>query len=432
MLFALCVLAVLGAAMLVAWRRGGKTGLRFAIFLVALCFGVSGCARPFVSQWHAFVLAAAVVVLILCLVFARSAGAPAHPTTRLFASMFVVAACGIVIPLGLAELSSVLAWKQHWIEIFEPTHLDLGPGLSPAAALVHPAGTEDWRMCHIVGDELRELDPVLFWRSVPKPPYNAQRFKGPLATVPKPAGLFRIIVYGDSNTDGPPDRVAWSEFLGREIEKRADLRGRSCEVLNAGVAGYSSYQGLMRARQELSIYAPDLILVSFGWNDLPAAIGRPDKDFSPPSALYVDTLEWLSHSKLFLYLKHLAERRAPAQLVGARVSPDDYARNMESFLELARQHGIGVAFLTRPHRSTEIEQRKEAGWRGHVPDYNDVVRTFTQRTGAPLIEVERQFEGRKSFFYDDAHFSEKGHVAMARFVLERLVSGGLLDVLRKR
>lgn len=430
MLFAVCVLAVLGAAILLARRRHGGRGLRFALFLSAVCIGLAGCARPIVTPWHAFVLVAAVLVALLA--FAGPPGTSSTALSRRLSALGLVAAFGIVIPLGAAELLTVLAWKQGWIEIFEPTHIDLGPGLSPTAALVHRPGTEDWRLCHIVGDELRELDPVLFWRSVPKPPYNAQRFKGPLAILPKPPGLFRIIAYGDSNTDGPPGRIAWSECLAREIGARADLHGRPCEVLNAGVAGYSSYQGLLRARQEVPIYSPDLILVSFGWNDLPAAIGRPDKEFEPPSAVYVEVLELLSRSKLFLYLKHVAENPAPPQLVGPRVSPEDYAKNLESFLALSRQRGIGVAFLTRPHRSTEAEQRKLPGWRGNVPDYNEVVRAFAARTGAVLVDVERRFEGNESDFYDDAHFSDQGHEAMGSFLLEHLAASGLLDALHQR
>jgi len=431
MLFALLVLAVLAAASVIAWRRHGRAGLKLALFLSAVCVGIAGCARPFVAPWHALVLILAVVVAIVALLVRPLASARVSPLARASSALGLGVAWGVVIPLGVAELATVLAWKQGWIEIFEPTRLELGPGLSPSAALVHSAGTEDWRMSHIVGDELRELDPVLFWRSIPKPPYNAQRFKGKLAEVPKPPGLFRIMVYGDSNTDGPPDRTPWPAHLAREI-KLSDWRGRPCEVLNAGVAGYSSYQGLMRARQEIDTYAPDLLLVSFGWNDLPAAIGRPDKEFRPPSAAWIVALDVLARSKLFLFLKRTTESKDSPRLVGARVSAEDYEHNLESFLELARTRGIEIAFLTRPHRLTEAEQRAVPGWRGHVPDYNDIVRAFAARTRSPLVDVERRFEGRRDDFYDESHFADSGHKAMGRFVMESLEAQGLLDALRER
>lgn len=38
-------------------------------------------------------------------------------------------------------------------------------------------------------------------------------------------------------------------------------------MLYVGVVGYSSHQGLLRFREEAGTYEPDLVLVSFGWND---------------------------------------------------------------------------------------------------------------------------------------------------------------------
>jgi hypothetical protein len=50
--------------------------------------------------------------------------------------------------------------------------------------------------------------------------------------------------------------------------------------VNAGVVGCSSYQGLMRFREEAAPYAPDVVLFSFVWNDAARAIDVPDEDFA--------------------------------------------------------------------------------------------------------------------------------------------------------
>jgi hypothetical protein len=60
----------------------------------------------------------------------------------------------------------------------------------------------------------------------------------------------------------------------------AQIAGRHVEVVNAGVVGCSSYQGLMRFREEAARYAPDVVLFSFGWNDAARAIDVPDEDFA--------------------------------------------------------------------------------------------------------------------------------------------------------
>src|SRR5262245_20847457 len=141
-------------------------------------------------------------------------------------------------------------------------------------------GTDDWRLNHITGDNLREPDPVLFWKPVTRSPYNPQRFKGPLMVVPKPREVFRILCYGDSNTDGPK-RGSWPEVLQDVLNQYPAPTGRRYEVVNAGVAGYSSHQGLLRFQQEVKIYQPDLVIVSFGWNDAAQAVGHADHEFQP-------------------------------------------------------------------------------------------------------------------------------------------------------
>ena len=59
-----------------------------------------------------------------------------------------------------------------------------------AIQTVWRTGHDDWRLATITGDENREPDPVLLWRPVTHSPFNAQRFKGPMAEIPKPAECF--------------------------------------------------------------------------------------------------------------------------------------------------------------------------------------------------------------------------------------------------
>ena len=112
-----------------------------------------------------------------------------------------------------------------------------------------PGGVEDWRLAHLTADRHRQPDPELLWRPVARAPYNRQRFKGPEIDLDKPDGVFRIFCYGDSNTDGP-DRGGWTERLGGR------LGGDRYEVINAGVTGYSSYQGRLRFARDAPRFRP--------------------------------------------------------------------------------------------------------------------------------------------------------------------------------
>ncbi|HXV78361.1 MAG TPA: SGNH/GDSL hydrolase family protein [Candidatus Binatia bacterium] len=278
-------------------------------------------------------------------------------------------------------------------------------------------GTDDWRLNHITADNLREPDPELFWKPVARAPYNAQRFKGPLMVVPKPRGVFRILCYGDSNTEGPKEG-SWPEILEEVLNRHRSPPGRRYEVVNAGVAGYSSYQGLLRFRQEVATYQPDLVIVSFGWNDVAQAVGRADHEFYP-SWLQVQLMRALFKSRLYLVLlKNIPLRNAAAIDHSlpevARVPLTQYIVNMERFVELAKQHGSAIVFLTRPHRKPAVTLSQMPSWRGKVPSYNETLRGWAKKNGFVLFDVETLFDNLgAAYFNDECHLTKEGHRTLA-------------------
>ena len=278
-------------------------------------------------------------------------------------------------------------------------------------------GTDDWRLNHITGDSLREPDPELFWKPVARSPYNQQRFKGPLMAVPKPREVFRILCYGDSNTDGPK-QGSWPEVLQQVLNRKPLSTGRRYEVVNAGVAGYSSRQGLLRFQQEVGIYQPDLVIVSFGWNDVAQAVGQADHEFQP-SWLQVHLLRVLFKLRLYLVLlENLPSKRAPAlghdQLAMPRVPLTQYLANMQEFANLAKQHGAEVIFLTRPHREPAAGLSQMPSWRGKVPAYNSALRAWAKKREFALVDVEALFENLGAlYFSDECHFTIDGHRILA-------------------
>jgi lysophospholipase L1-like esterase len=328
------------------------------------------------------------------------------------ASAWIVVPClAVFLPLGGAECFA------RW---------EVATGRRPQPApmeTMRDRSTEDWRLAHITADDLREFDPVLWWRPVARSPYNRQHFRGPVMAVPKPAGVLRIMAYGDSNTDGPP-RGGWVERLGRLVARDAP---RPVEVVNAGCAGYSSHQGLGRFRQDAPIYTPDLVLVSFGWNDLPPSANGSDRDFRPPGPVRATVLRFLLRYDAFLFLRESrAPPRTPPRGARPRVSLPEFVENLEAFLREGRRRHARVVLLTRPHEARTDEIRRQATWRAHVPEYNDAIRALA-REGATVVDVQGFFEARpRDLFIDECHFTSAGHDVMARFVRDELVHQGLL------
>jgi hypothetical protein len=126
-----------------------------------------------------------------------------------------------------------------------------------------------------------ELSPQLGWK-------NNEGFKGSLAGVyrefdnekrllsaPSSAGThpkWKIAFIGDSNTFGfgVPRESTFVELLGN---LKPDI-----SAINLGVMGYTSYQGLQVVRSFRDSARPDLIVVSFNYNDRRFVVRREDVD----------------------------------------------------------------------------------------------------------------------------------------------------------
>lgn len=82
---------------------------------------------------------------------------------------------------------------------------------------------------------------------------------------PKPAGRTRVLVLGDSHTQGYEVR---QEFTFSEVLQRVLAgRGQPAEAMNAGVSGFSTAEQLVFLENEGAKYAPDAVVLGFYAND---------------------------------------------------------------------------------------------------------------------------------------------------------------------
>jgi hypothetical protein len=89
-------------------------------------------------------------------------------------------------------------------------------------------------------------------------------------SIRKPASTFRIAVLGDSlceATEVPLGKTFWS-ILEQKLS-RCELRGGpKVEVINFGVAGFSTAQELLMLRTRVWKYQPDIVLLAFTGSDV--------------------------------------------------------------------------------------------------------------------------------------------------------------------
>jgi len=265
-----------------------------------------------------------------------------------------------------------------------------------------PVSTEDDRLAL-----LRRFRPSLpdFVRRNPtwNVALNSEGFRSPEFELPKPRGRVRIVCLGDSwtfgaNVDQHQSYPSQLQTLLRHAFPAADV-----EVLNLGVMGYSSFQGLELLRRRALALEPDAIVVGFAMNDGRVA-GFRDQDVATGMAsspwlraadlaarsVTVRMLRYLLLSTLHRpksleqHLRAANDRATDQRLVRehyvgteawTRVPLPDYEHNVTTMVELARNRGAGVVLLfndlaaDNPYR-TELERVAAA-------------------TGVPLVDSQR-------------------------------------------
>jgi GDSL-like Lipase/Acylhydrolase family len=81
----------------------------------------------------------------------------------------------------------------------------------------------------------------------------------------KPATCLRILVLGDSQTEG--HEVRQSATFSKVLEQQLRASGLDAEVLNTGISGFGTADELMFLEHEGMKYRPDAVVVAFFGND---------------------------------------------------------------------------------------------------------------------------------------------------------------------
>lgn len=258
--------------------------------------------------------------------------------------------------------------------------------------------------------------PEMLWEPRPgRALFNRQGFRGSLVRADGARSAPLVFAVGDSNTLGDANRPHWPAVLERFL----DSSSHETTVVNAGVSGHTSQQGLARLRQTLE-YAPDVVLISFGGND-PHRAALSDRAFAtPPTELELA----LARFRLYQFYRRAwdtqRQRRAREEDRGLvpRVSLEEYRENLEAMIALCRDAGATPVLLTRPFVG---KPSSDDSWKAFAPAYNDVVRGFAGRADVHVFDVHRAFADQYVHFRGESHFSESGVQRMARLLGEFLL-----------
>jgi len=304
-------------------------------------------------------------------------------------------------------------------------------------------------------------DPNLFWRL--KPGYafggvlgevNDLGYRGTAYPPRKPAGVTRIVCIGDSVTFGT--EYAYPAFLEEGLRK--EMPEEAWEIINAGVPGYTSFQGGRILTSVYLYYEPDIVTINFGWNEHWLSGGYADKDQKLPTGSLAAMQNTLKPLRIYQALTkiivgvNVANAEGTGSSSGSnaarpvRVSLDDYRENLISIIRNARENGARPILLTSPsglHRGfvpqyivalgfmeSEAKERPDdtlARLKDLHASYNDIVREVAIEQEVVLLDIESVYRAYIAFGggplfdkpeKDIIHPNREGYEIIAMEILE--------------
>lgn len=244
----------------------------------------------------------------------------------------------------------------------------------------------------------------------------------------------RVACLGGSTTFGTlvSDEDTW-------VAQLQSLLGSGVAVRNYGVPGYSSMENVIQMTSVVPEFAPHVVVVYQGWNDLRSAhaegprydyywhgmhqyelldVGAPGERNDWPRFIRGTGLMWLAG-------KFLPEPQPPGPIQDGPLRQDPdlelervYARNLQTIKVLARNMGAAVVFVPQILNDARFERSDEA--RRWTPNLADsavpvLVRRLNTRMldacadhGCEYVTAVESIAWNPQHFVDDGHFNAHG------------------------
>ncbi|MBZ0272426.1 SGNH/GDSL hydrolase family protein [bacterium] len=279
-----------------------------------------------------------------------------------------------------------------------------------------------------------ERDPYLFWKLRPDNAawqVNEAGFRGPIAPIERRDDEFRVICLGDSCTFGLGEggvpyentyAAVLESLLAADLDALGDPPGKpdryaTARVLNFGVPGYTSLQGLRYFQTYAGRFAPSVVVAYFGINDGFEAIGFSDEAQPRPDTLAAKRASsGLSRLAIYSAMRTVLvdARRLLAARSGPpleRVSIEAYHENLDKIASYARSMNARALFIAPPYLEEDGTLKQETH-RIHAPAV-DVM---------PPLRAAREAGAAVIFpSPDNVHPTPAGHAAIAQALREAIV-----------
>ncbi len=279
-------------------------------------------------------------------------------------------------------------------------------------------------------DGSRQADPLLFWSFRPNEAnFNNLGLRGPDVGAKQP-GEYRVLSLGESSTMAA--RLEYEECYSDRLEKKlAQATDRPVRVINAGIAGYTLFQGKTYLEHRGLDLEPDAVVLYFGKNDfLPISYlkkrthgdpsrGQTDRELF--EELQANKRSWGARlaewSNLYRMLIRWRDAGKREEIKGevllddseVRVPAKDRRMLLSSIHEMCSERGIPLVVMIP--------------WYFEFNEHPKLLKAFAKQSGVPSVDLPAKIpplltKKKSEYFLDAVHPNAEGHRLIADCLAE--------------
>jgi len=290
---------------------------------------------------------------------------------------------------------------------------------------------------------------VLYARPPGIPGVNSLGFNDDEFHVAKTPGTLRVACVGSSTTEGGNPwghEGSYPRQLERALRERT---GGEVEVLNFGMAGWTTAEELVNYFLVVQDYAPDVVVIHEAPNDVDP---RRWPGFRTDYSHYRKPWTEVHYGVPYRILLRFSDIFAASQLKNAafdlnslvtrrlahplnddedQLRPETavaFRRNVLTIAEHVRLHGGHVVLATVPYDPESVGPGL-AVFRAGIDEHNGILRAMARAEGFTLADVDAQGRrlngGTHRFFSDLVHMTPDGNRFKAEVIAEAMTAAGL-------
>ena len=289
--------------------------------------------------------------------------------------------------------------------------------------------------------------------------HNSLGFRNKEFSPNKPENIYRIAMLGGSTTytESVKDNKKTFPYQLERI-LREDYGNKNVEVINAGVAGYNSWESLINLQFRVLDINPDLVIVYHGTNDVHTRLVLPEAYKSDNSGRRkqwsLPAVPLIEHSLLLrIFSRNLGITSQVG--LGSNVSSPTYfgasggkwksvenhaaellnknppiyfRRNLINMIGITKIHSTEIVFATWAHSPNFKDYASTEVYKSGFKENNEVIKEVANNYGAHLFDFASEMPKDKKYWSDGRHVNEEGALLKAQLFARFIQGIGVLDL----